>query len=210
MKNIIILTSSELRHKFVKTVISLDSRINTLRTYCESSDTGTLISTIKNENNVNSLKSLHLFQRVQTEKDFFQTYTNNIIDKSNSVHIERKGINYDKIINEIINQLKHRGPDGDGIYKNQFIHMGHTRLRIIDIDKRADQPMVSDCGRYVIVFNGEIYNYKSLRDKFSINNLKTTSDTEILLRLFMKLGEQCTPFLKGMFAFAVWDLKKKN
>mgnify|MGYP006147872067 CR=1 FL=1 len=102
MKNIIILTSSELRHKFVKTVISLDSGINNLRTYCESSDAGTLISTIKNGSNVNSLKSLHLLQRQQTEKDFFQTYTNNISDKSNSVYIDRKEINSDKIINEII------------------------------------------------------------------------------------------------------------
>ena len=76
--------------------------INTLRTYCESSDTGTLISKVKKESDINSLKRLHLLQRTQTEKDFFEPFIKSINDKSNSVQIRRKEVNSNKIVNEIL------------------------------------------------------------------------------------------------------------
>ena len=110
-----------------------------------------------------------------------------------------------EIINQIIKKLNHRGPDGSGIYKNNQITMGHTRLRIIDDNERSNQPMHSKCRRYTIIFNGEIYNYKNLRSEFNLNNLQTSSDTEILLELFIKLGEKTNLYLKGMFSYAIWD-----
>ena len=118
--------------------------------------------------------------------------------------------NNTSLLNRMVDQLDHRGPDGRGIYENNHLSMGHTRLRIIDDNQRSDQPMISECGRYVIIFNGEIYNYKILKNKFNIDNLKTTSDTEILLKLFIKYGDQCNQYIKGMFAYAIWDnyLKK--
>ena len=108
-------------------------------------------------------------------------------------------------INKILDGLRHRGPDGEGIYEDKNISMVHTRLRIIDTDIRSDQPMLSKCKRYIIVFNGEIYNYKNLERRFSFRDLETNSDTEILLNLFVRFGSECTKYLKGMYSFAIWD-----
>jgi len=103
MKNIIILTSSEERHSFLKKIVSNNSNINTLRTYCEKNDDTTLSSIVKNENKPKSFKSLHLCHREQTEIDFFQPFNDQIEDNSNSVYIARKQINLKNHITEIIN-----------------------------------------------------------------------------------------------------------
>ena len=114
------------------------------------------------------------------------------------------------LLNKMIGKLDHRGPDGRGTYENTHLSMGHTRLRIIDNHQRSDQPMKSKCGRYIIIFNGEIYNYKNIKKRFNFNNLRTNSDTEILLELFSKFGEKCNKYLKGMFAYAIWDNYKNK
>lgn len=100
-----------------------------------------------------------------------------------------------------------RGPDAEGRWTDQGIWMGHRRLAIVDLDPRADQPMHSECGRYVIIFNGEIYNYRALRDELLAQGvtLKTEGDTEIILCLFARQGEAMLPRLRGMFAFVIWD-----
>ncbi len=103
--------------------------------------------------------------------------------------------------------LRHRGPDDSGIFNHNNVFLGHTRLSIIDI-KNGHQPMTSECGNYTIVFNGEIYNYRELASKFNIN-ANTNSDTEILLRCYEMHKEKCLDFLRGMFAFVIYD-KKKN
>ena len=108
-------------------------------------------------------------------------------------------------IKKLLDGLRHRGPDGEGVYEDKNISMVHTRLRIIDTDIRSDQPMTSKCKRYIIVFNGEIYNYKNLEREFSFKDLTTNSDTEILLNLFIRFGSECTKYLKGMYSFAIWD-----
>ena len=118
--------------------------------------------------------------------------------------------NNTSLLNKMIEKLDHRGPDGRGIYENNHLSMGHTRLRIIDDNQRSDQPMISKCGRYIIIFNGEIYNYKNIKRTFNINNLRTYSDTEILLELFIMVGEKCNQYLKGMFAYAIWDNYSKK
>ena len=118
--------------------------------------------------------------------------------------------NNTSLLKKMIENLDHRGPDGRGIYENNHLSMGHTRLRIIDDNQRSDQPMISKCGRYIIIFNGEIYNYKNIKRTFNINNLRTDSDTEILLELFIMFGEKCNQYLKGMFAYAIWDNYSKK
>jgi len=102
-----------------------------------------------------------------------------------------------------------RGPDAEGIWTSEGVVLGHRRLAILDLDARANQPMVSADGRYAIVFNGEIYNFHELRRELEEDCVafRTTSDTEVLLALYRREGESMLPRLRGMFAFAIWDTK---
>lgn len=104
-------------------------------------------------------------------------------------------------------RLAHRGPDQTGTWTNgRDVRLGHTRLSILDLDPRAGQPMLGRGGRLALVFNGEIYNYLELRQRFCPGeDFQTGSDTEVLLRLWERLGPGCLAHLRGMFAFAVWD-----
>ena len=119
-------------------------------------------------------------------------------------------------INLMIHTLKHRGPDNNGywISENDNLFLGHTRLSIIDLSDRANQPMHSMCGRYTIVFNGEIYNYLELKDNYLLDNknsLRTSSDTEIILELISKFGvKKAFTLATGMFAAAIWDAHLKK
>ena len=103
---------------------------------------------------------------------------------------------------------KHRGPDYNAVYSYKNMKLGHVRLSIIDLDKRSNQPFISDDERFVIVFNGEIYNYVELKKKYKIQT-KTQSDTEVLLKLYLLLKESMLEKLNGMFAFVIYD-KLKN
>lgn len=101
---------------------------------------------------------------------------------------------------------RHRGPDAEGIWSDANIILGHNRLSIIDLSNAANQPMLSSCGRYVIVFNGEIYNYleikQELQNKYQFN---TNSDTEVILNSYKAWGISMLNRFIGMFAFALWD-----
>jgi asparagine synthase (glutamine-hydrolysing) len=103
--------------------------------------------------------------------------------------------------------MRNRGPDADGVWSDDGVALGHRRLAILDLDPRSNQPMISTDGRYVLVFNGEIYNFRDLRRDLEGEGVRfrTTSDTEVLLELFAREGERMLPRLRGMFAFAVWD-----
>ena len=103
-------------------------------------------------------------------------------------------------------RLKHRGPDDEGLQSGNNYIFGHTRLAIIDIEG-GKQPMSSLDGRYTLIFNGEIYNYLELRQWLAQQgaNLKTYSDTEVLLLLLIKEGAKALDKLNGMFAFAFVD-----
>lgn len=105
-----------------------------------------------------------------------------------------------------LQRIRHRGPDGLGkwIEPTGNVAFGHARLAIIDIHDGA-QPMVSNDGRYTLVFNGEIYNYLELREELGASTFRTHSDTEVLLRAYEKWGADCVNHLRGMFAFAIWD-----
>jgi len=103
--------------------------------------------------------------------------------------------------------MQSRGPDAQGEYAEDAIVLAHRRLAIVDLDARANQPMRSADGRYVIVYNGEIYNFRALRRTLQADGMtfRTTSDTEVLLALYAREGEAMLHRLRGMFAFAVWD-----
>ncbi|NLR91083.1 asparagine synthase (glutamine-hydrolyzing) [Flammeovirga agarivorans] len=103
--------------------------------------------------------------------------------------------------------IAHRGPNASGIYNSHFAHLGHRRLSIIDLSEGANQPMHSTSKRYSIVFNGEIYNYKSIRQKLELKGVQftTTSDTEVLLEAYIHFGVKCLDMLHGFFAFAIYD-----
>lgn len=105
----------------------------------------------------------------------------------------------------------HRGPDNSQKWISSEIILGHNRLSIIDLNQSANQPMISNCGRFVIVFNGEIYNYIEIKDKLkSIYSFNTNSDTEVLLAAYINWDKQMLNELNGMFSFAIWDNKKKK
>jgi asparagine synthase (glutamine-hydrolysing) len=110
--------------------------------------------------------------------------------------------------------MRARGPDGAGSWWSRDRHcgLGHRRLSIIDLSDRASQPMTSDNGRLVIVFNGEIYNSPQLRLELEAEgaHFRTTSDTEALLHLYTRYGADMVHRLRGMFAFAIWDEERRG
>ena len=126
-------------------------------------------------------------------------------------------INNSKIDPEIANNIKtsleHRGPDNSSIkHISESVSLIHTRLAIIDIDKRSNQPFHSEDMRYWIVFNGEIYNYKEIRTELEVQGFKfsTSGDTEVLLKGFIHHKEKILNKLRGQFAFAIYDTISKE
>jgi len=107
--------------------------------------------------------------------------------------------------------LSHRGPDGEGFFVEDNLALGHRRLSIIDLEG-GKQPMTNEDGSLVIVFNGEIYNFLDLRPELERQGhlFHTRSDTEVLLHLYEQHGEAITERLNGMFAFAIWDRRKRE
>ncbi len=118
------------------------------------------------------------------------------------------------LLSHMRDQLAHRGPDGaanwQGTYASGTVTMGFRRLAIIDTRHVADQPMSTPDSNYVIMLNGEIYNYIELREDLIARGhvFQTRSDTEVLLRAYMEWGEAMMPKLNGMFAFVIWDARK--
>lgn len=121
---------------------------------------------------------------------------------------------YHEDLRQIRDQMAHRGPDGSGEWysPNNRVGLGHRRLAIIDLSERGDQPMKTEDGNLVITFSGEIYNYKNLRVELERKGYRfhSQSDTEVLLHLYTEKGVDMLNALRGMFAFAIWDNKKKG
>ncbi|WP_299247989.1 asparagine synthase (glutamine-hydrolyzing) [uncultured Cytophaga sp.] len=109
-------------------------------------------------------------------------------------------------LQKMTRKLKHRGPDAEGFYSNteQDIFLGHRRLSILDLSDAANQPFYSNDNRYVMVYNGEVFNYQEIAAKYAIQT-KTTSDTEVIIELFAKIGVDAFQEFNGMFAIAIWD-----
>jgi asparagine synthase (glutamine-hydrolysing) len=112
-----------------------------------------------------------------------------------------------------IDQLAHRGPDAQGSFFDHKVGLGHRRLAVIDTSAKANQPMSDPEKRYVIIFNGEIYNYRELKNilenRFDIQ-FQTQSDTEVILHSYIHLKEKCLEKLNGFFAFAVYDINEQE
>lgn len=106
---------------------------------------------------------------------------------------------------KMLDRIAHRGPDAEGMYRQSPVLLGHRRLSIIDLNETSNQPFISHDGRYVLVFNGEIYNYRELRAQLRDYPFRTNSDTEVLLAAFATWGIRACQLFNGMYAFAIWD-----
>ena len=125
-----------------------------------------------------------------------------------------KNIN-DENINSLKNLMQNRGPDNFAFFKktlsnNNHICFVHSRLSIIDLEERSNQPFI--IGDYIVIFNGEIYNYIELRERLSNKGykFKTSSDTEVLLQYYILYGENCVDHFEGMWAFAIFNSLKNE
>ena len=113
-----------------------------------------------------------------------------------------------KDFTQLLMQSKNRGPDSTAVTREEGFQLGFNRLSILDLSVNGNQPKKSPSARYHVVFNGEIYNYKDLAAKYQLKNLGSSSDTEVLVHLFDRLGiEQTIKNINGMFAIAVVDTK---
>lgn len=126
-------------------------------------------------------------------------FTNNIDDSN-------------RVIGEMMDKIRHRGPDAEGKYVDADIALGHRRLSIIDVSSSGDQPIFNEDGSMVIVFNGEIYNYREIREKLleAGHVFKTNTDTEVLIHGYEEYGEKLLNMLRGMFSFVILDKNKKE
>jgi asparagine synthase (glutamine-hydrolysing) len=106
---------------------------------------------------------------------------------------------------QILSSIHHRGPDSQGQYTDNCVWLGHARLSILDLSPAGNQPMETDDGRFVICYNGEVYNFADLMQAWELRNLRSHSDTEVVLRGFEKLGPEAVRQMNGMFAFAIYD-----
>ena len=109
-------------------------------------------------------------------------------------------------LRKMMHIMKHRGPDDEGVYIKENIGLGFVRLSILDLSIAGHQPMISNERRYVIILNGEIFNYIELREELKdFYRFTSSTDTEVLLACYMKWGESCLERLNGMFAFVILD-----
>jgi asparagine synthase (glutamine-hydrolysing) len=108
--------------------------------------------------------------------------------------------------------IAHRGPDGEGFFTEGSIGLGHRRLAIIDLSPAGHQPMATSDGRYIITYNGEVYNFQELRIQLESQgyHFRSRTDTEVILYAYAHWGADCVKLFNGMFAFVIWDKLKKE
>lgn len=117
-----------------------------------------------------------------------------------------------QLIETMNKKIQHRGPDDEGVYLDDNISLGHRRLSIIDLSKKGKQPIFNEDKSLCIIFNGEIYNFRELRQGLEERGHKFSSntDTEVILHLYEDYREKCPGMLNGIFAFAIWDVRQKK
>lgn len=134
---------------------------------------------------------------------------------SNTFSVDQKK----EIVQKMNVSLSHRGPDNDGLWSDDLIALGHRRLSIIDLSSDGNQPFFSTDKRYVIIYNGELYNYKELKLELQRASqgsndkpyfFKTNTDTEVVLAAFIRYGTKCLQLFNGMYAFAIYDTLEKK
>jgi asparagine synthase (glutamine-hydrolysing) len=111
------------------------------------------------------------------------------------------------ILRKLTDAIAHRGPDGEGFFIDSFLGLGHRRLAIIDLSPMGHQPMSTPDGKYIISYNGEVYNFRELRSELEAlgHPFRSATDTEVVLNAYVQWGEACVERFNGMFAFALWD-----
>ncbi len=127
------------------------------------------------------------------------------------INLDKRFVN-SQVVVEMSNQLNHRGPDSEGYYVKENIGIGHKRLSILDLSENGNQPMISKDGKYVIAYNGCVYNFKELRAELEKESIvfKSQSDTEVILEGFARYGFGFIERLNGMFAFALWNAEERK
>lgn len=124
------------------------------------------------------------------------------------------GFNWDdqRLVRDMADIMDHRGPDQKGNFVDEGVSLGHSRLSIIDLSEKGKQPMKNEDGSLQIVFNGEIYNFKELRDILEKQGHRffSNTDTEVIIHAYEQWGVECVKRLRGMFAFAIWDSRNKQ
>ncbi len=117
-----------------------------------------------------------------------------------------------ELITAMTGQMAHRGPDQHGAHVSDHISLGHRRLSIIDLSEQGRQPMTNEDGHVIVVFNGEIYNFQDVREELvrKGHHFESRSDTEVIVHAYEEYGLDCVHRLRGMFAFALWDMRKKR
>ncbi|HIW74094.1 MAG TPA: asparagine synthetase B, partial [Firmicutes bacterium] len=130
--------------------------------------------------------------------------------------LNRDNLSREEVLREMAAQITHRGPDSEGYYltgegAQDSVAMGFRRLSIIDLEG-GSQPLFNEDGTLVLMFNGEIYNYRPLRDELTEKGhvFATHTDSEVLLHGFEEWGEELLPRLRGMFAFAIWNTQEHS
>jgi len=116
------------------------------------------------------------------------------------------------VIKRMCRKMAHRGPDDEGYYIRGSVGLGHRRLAIIDLSPAGHQPMSNQDRTVWIVYNGEVYNFPKLRKELESKGyrFRSNTDTEVILYLYEELEEECLEKLNGMFAFAIWDERKRK
>jgi asparagine synthase (glutamine-hydrolysing) len=119
---------------------------------------------------------------------------------------------HEEPVERMVRRMNDRGPDAEGLWSGPGVVLGHKRLAIIDLDRRSNQPMSFSDERYVLVFNGEIYNYRALKSELESRGQRfcTNSDSEVILALYARMGAKMLPRLRGMFALAIWDTQSRE
>jgi len=124
------------------------------------------------------------------------------------------GFNFrdEKLIKVMNNRIRHRGPDDEGFYLDENVSLGHRRLSIIDLSEKGRQPLFNENKSICLIFNGEIYNFRELRRELEKrgHKLYSKTDSEVILHLYEDYGKDCLKSLNGIFAFAIWDTRKKE
>jgi asparagine synthase (glutamine-hydrolysing) len=130
---------------------------------------------------------------------------------SGIVNFNNRGVDK-KVVAQMMQKMKHRGPDDEGVFIEESIGLGFVRLSILDLSLSGHQPMESDNGKYVMIFNGEVYNYIELRDELKTKGyqFKSNSDSEVVLKSYQEWGEACLDRFNGMWALTIYNRETKE
>ena len=123
-------------------------------------------------------------------------------------HIDNSNV----VLGEMLDKIKHRGPDAEGTYIDEDIALGHRRLSIIDVSEAGTQPLYSEDGNLALLFNGEIYNYQEIRARLieAGYHFATQTDSEVLIYGYQEYGADLLQQLRGMFSFVIWDKREEK